>query len=439
MFRKLLIRLTLLNAGVIAVLFFFLIAGVYLFAQYDINRHSKNFLSRVAADVNAGRRPPMFPGPPPESPSPESQPETQFVRPAPPLDDDRPHPIIFYAKLDPSGAIVATSPTLPLSTAQLETLVQLAGQKSEPSSQLSFQGATYFLYSVERQDAPGRLLVFQNFEREHEVFRTVMTALAVIGVFCFIASLFGSLFLARRAMKPIQQSWVQQRDFLADASHELRTPLAVMQASLDVIESNPSELVSEQTQWLNNIGESVKSMAVLVESLLFLARIDSMQHPIDKKAFTLDLAIANATNPYIPLAATKKVNLTTDLEPNLFFMGDECRIKQVVGILLDNAIRHTPAGGEISVLLQRLNRIAQLTITDTGEGIPSTHLPKIFDRFYQVDPSRNKGGVGLGLSIAKCIIETHDGKIQAVSKSGAGTSFLIQLPLITSHKESPAS
>ena len=120
-------------------------------------------------------------------------------------------------------------------------------------------------------------------------------------------------------------------------------------------------------------------------------------------------------------------------------MGDECRIKQVVGILLDNAIRHTPAGGEISVLLQRLNRIAQLTITDTGEGIPSTHLQKVFDRFYQVDPSRNKGGVGLGLSIAKCIIETHDGKIQAVSKSGAGTSFLIQLPLITSHKESPAS
>lgn len=428
MFRKLLIRLTLLNASVIAVLFFFLIAGVYLFAQYDINRHSKNFLSRVAADINAGRRPPMFPGPTPESPP-----------PAPPPDDDLPRPVIFYAKLDPAGAIAATSSTLPLPSAQLEMLVQLASQKSESSSQLTFQGATYFYYSVERQDAPGRLLLFQNFEREREVFHTVMTALAVIGVFCFIASLFGSLFLARRAMKPIQHSWAQQRDFLADASHELRTPLAVMQASLDVIESNPNELVSEQTQWLNNIGESVKSMAVLVESLLFLARIDSMQHPIDKKTFALDLAIANATTPYIPLAATKKINLTTDLEPNLIFSGDEGRIKQVVGILLDNAIRHTPAGGEISVLLQRLNRIAQLTVTDTGEGIPSAHLQKIFDRFYQVDPSRNKGGTGLGLSIAKCIIETHAGKIQSISKLGVGTSFLIQLPLIASHKESPAS
>ena len=440
MFRKLLIRLTLLNAGVIAILFFFLIAGVYFFAQYDINRHTKTILARVAADINAGRRPPMFPGPLSGSPPQGSPPqELSPGPPAPPPDDDMPRPIIFYAKLDPAGAIVATSSTLPLSNAQLETLVQLAGQKSESNSQIVFQGATYFYYSVERQDAPGRLLVFQNFEREREVFRMVMTALAVIGVFCFIASLFGSLFLARRAMKPIQQSWAQQRDFLADESHELRTPLAVMQASLDVIESNPNELVSEQTQWLSNIGESVKSMAVLVESLLFLARIDSLQHPIDKKTFALDTAITNATTPYITLAATKKINLTTDLEPNLIFSGDEGRIKQVVGILLDNAIRHTPAGGEISVLLQRLNRIAQLTVTDTGEGIPSAHLQKIFDHFYQVDPSRNKGGTGLGLSIAKCIIETHAGKIQAISKLGVGTSFLIQLPLITSHKESPAS
>lgn len=452
MFRKLLIRLTLLNASVIAVLFFFLIAGVYLFAQYDINRHSKSFLTRVAADINAGRRPPMFPGPindpalnasPEERPAPPPPgtppPDLSFGRPGPPPDDDRPRPIIFYAKLDPAGAIVVTSPSLPLSTAQLETLIQLAGKRSESSGQIAFLDETYFYYSTERQDSPGRLMLFQHFERERQVFITVMTALAVIGVFCFVASLFGSLFLARRAMKPIQRSWAQQRDFLADASHELRTPLAVVQASLDVIESNPNELVADQSQWLNNIGESVRSMATLVDSLLFLARIDSMQHPIDKKTFALDTAIANATTPYIPLAAAKKINLTTDLEPNLSFWGDEARIKQVVGILLDNAIRHTPTGGEISVLLQRINRVAQLTVTDSGEGISSAHLPKIFDRFYQVDPARNKGGAGLGLSIAKCIIETHDGKIQAISKLGAGASFFVQLPLTTSQKESPAS
>jgi signal transduction histidine kinase len=431
MFRKLLIKLTLLNASVIAILFFFLIAGVYLFVQYDIDRHSKNFLSRVASDINSGRRPPMFPGP-----APDFQPGPP---PGPPPDEDKPRPIVFYVKLDPTGIITDASPSLPLPRTELEKLVKLAGERTEPSSQLAFQNATYFYYVVDRQDAPGRLLVFQNFEREAQVFRTVMTALAVIGVFCFVASIFGSMFLARRAMEPIQRSWLQQRDFLADASHELRTPLAVIQASMDVIESNQNELVSEQTQWINNIGESVKSMSVLVESLLFLARIDSLQHPIDKKTFALDTAIANAVTPYIPLAAAKSIELKTDLDTSLNLSGDEPRIKQVVGILLDNAIRHTSEGGKISILLQKMNRIAQLTITDTGEGIPCEHLPKIFDRFYQVDPARNKGGAGLGLAIAKCIVEMHAGKIQVVSKVGAGSSFFVQLPLTTAHTEHPAS
>ena len=435
MFRKLLIKLTLLNASVIAILFFFLIAGVYLFVQYDTDRHSKNFLSRVASDINAGRRPPMFPGPASDfQPGPPHGPP-----PGPPPDDDKPRPIVFYAKLDPTGIITDASPSLPLPRTDLEKLVKLAGERTEPSSPLAFQNVTYFYYVVDRQDAPGRLLVFQNFERETQVFRTVMTALAVIGVFCFVASIFGSMFLARRAMEPIQRSWLQQRDFLADASHELRTPLAVIQASMDVIESNQNELVSEQTQWINNIGESVKSMSVLVESLLFLARIDSLQHPIDKKTFALDTAIANAVAPYIPLAAAKSIELKTDLDASLNLSGDEPRIKQVVGILLDNAIRHTSEGGKISILLQKMNRIAQLTITDTGEGIPCEHLPKIFDRFYQVDPARNKGGAGLGLAIAKCIVEMHAGKIQVVSKVGAGSSFFVQLPLTTAHTEHPAS
>ena len=251
--------------------------------------------------------------------------------------------------------------------------------------------------------------------------------------FQLIASLFGSLFLARRAMGPIQKSWNQQRDFLADASHELRTPMAVVQASLDVIRSNPNELVSEQKQWLNNIGESVEEMATLVESLLFLARIDSQQHPIDKKTFALDQAITNALDPYKFLAETKKVNFAVSLTPGMELYGDEGRIKQVVCILLDNALRHTPAGGEIKVILQKINRSAQLTVSDTGEGIPMEHLKKIFERFYQVDPSRNKGGAGLGLSIAKCIVEAHDGGIQAISKVGAGANFFIRLPISTPH------
>ncbi len=452
MFRKLLLKLTVLNASVIGILFCALITGAYLFAQYDLNRHVEFFLSKVAADINAGRRPPMFPGPPgsgptkdssldsssgfpPDSPDPSGPPPPglPFGPPEEPREGEMPRPTLFYAKLDSTGAIVSTSASLPLAKDQLEELAQVVVQRPKPSGQVTFQNIVYFYHVTARTDSPGQLLLFQNFERERDVFRTIMTALVVIGVVCFIASLFGSLFLARRAMKPIQKSWTQQRDFLADASHELRTPLAVIQANLDVIQSNSDELVAEQTQWMNNIDESVKAMASLVESLLFLARIDSQQHPLDKKLFSLDQAIATAVGPYKLLAATKKVSLTTDLEQSLDFYGDEGRIKQVVGILLDNAIRHTTEGGSVNVVLKQINKSVQLSVSDTGEGIPLDQLNKIFERFYQVDPARNKGGTGLGLSIAKCIVENHDGGIQASSSPGSGASFFVRLPLAVQH------
>ena len=348
--------------------------------------------------------------------------------------DDFPQPpVIFYVKLATDGSIAATSASVPYSTAELADLVKKANREAHSSGKISFADSTHFYLRAERQDAPGQLLLFQNFDREQEVFRTLMTSLALIGVLCLVASWFGSLFLARRAMAPIQKSWTQQRDFLADASHELRTPLAVIQANLDVVKCNADEPVAEQTVWLNNIETSVKSMASLVESLLFLARMDSPQHPIQKKPFRLDQAVEKAVEPYKILAAAKSVTLSESLASGAEYFGDEQRIQQVLGILLDNALRYTPAGGTIEVLLQKFNRNLHITVSDTGPGIPVEHLAKIFDRFYQVDPARNQGGAGLGLAIAKCIVETHGGTIQAASKPGNGANFSINLPFSQPH------
>ncbi len=446
MFRKLLLKLTLLNAGVIAFLFCLLITGAYFVPERDLHRRSTFFLAKLAADINAGRRPPMFyrphadhPGadekgspPKPSADLPPGPPPGMPIDP--PEGDDFPQPpVIFYAKLDTSGNIAATSASVPFSADQLHMLVQNVKKKSTQSGQVDFLTSTYFYYQTERQDAPGKLLLFQNFDREQEVFHTLMTSLAIIGVLCLLASWYGSLFLARRAMKPIQKSWMQQRDFLADASHELRTPLAVIQANLDVIQSNADELVAEQSPWLDNIGTSVKSMASLVESLLFLARMDSPQHPIQKKPFRLDETIAQAVAPYKILAETKNVTLAESLAADTEVFGDEQRIKQVLCVLLDNALRYTPNGGKIEVILQNLNRNAHITVSDTGPGIPPEHLSKIFDRFYQVDPARNQGGAGLGLAIAKCIVENHCGTIQAFSKPGNGASFSVNLPTSRPH------
>ena len=446
MFRKLLLKLTLLNAGVIAFLFCLLIAGAYFVPERDIHRRSTFFLAKLAAELNAGRRPPMFfrphadrPGAdekkPPFKPSPDFPPGPP---PGMPMnlaegDDFPPPPVIFYVKLEPNGNIAATSASIPFSVDQLHALVQNVEKKSAPSGQLAFLTSTYFFYQTERQDSPGKLLLFQNFDREREVFRTLMTSLSMIGILCLLASWYGSLFLARRAMQPIQKSWTQQRDFLADASHELRTPLAVIQANLDVIQSNADELVAEQAPWLDNIGTSVKSMASLVESLLFLARMDSPQHPIQKQPFRLDEAIAQAVAPYKILAETKNVTLTESLAADTEVFGDEQRIQQVLRVLLDNALRYTTSSGKIEVILQNLHRNAHITVSDTGPGIPPEHLSKIFDRFYQVDPARNQGGAGLGSAIAKCIVENHGGTIQAFSKPGSGANISVNLPTSRQH------
>ena len=447
MFRRLLFKLTLLNAGVIAILFVVLILGAYLYANYEVNRHSTFFLTRIAEEVNSGQVPPFLrpspdapfqpPGPrPPDKKMPPLPPVIPGlpVKPAPPPDDSRPmKPVVFYVQTDAKGRITFSSEQQQLNEQQVQELVIAARERTSSNGRITFANSLYFYLAAPRADQPGTLFVFQDFDREYSVFQTIMNALAMIGLICFVFSLGGSLFLARRAMRPIRQAWDRQKDFLADASHELRTPLAVIQASLDVIRSNSDEQVSEQKQWLDNMGESVSSMANLVESLLFLARIDSSQHPIEKKAFALDKAIANAVELFKPLADAKEIQLLTALDSGISMFGDEARIKQVLGIILDNAIRHTPAGGKIEVLLQQYQRNAQLTVSDTGDGIASEHLSKIFERFYQVDPSRNKNGSGLGLSIAKCIVESHQGTIQALSRPNSGATFLIRLPLSKSN------
>ena len=434
MFRKLLLKLTFLNASVIALLFLTLISGVYFYAQNEINRRSIFFLSRMAAEINAGYPPPFLssssrrPAERGASPAPS---QTSLPGPPsiPPQEEEMPRPIIFYVQTDSSDKIIFSSEQQPLSAERLSSLLQNVQTRPLISGRILFDNTSYFFLVTPRSDNLGSLFIFQNFDREYNVFWTIMESLIIIGFLCFIFSLFGSLFLARSAMRPIRQSWNKQRDFLADVSHELRTPLAVIHANLDVIRSNSEEQVFSQKQWLDNIGESVGSMASLVDSLLFLARIDSQQHPIDKKTFALDKAIANVLEQFQPMAAAKKIQLVSEINPGINLMGDEARLKQVLGILLDNALRHTPSGGKIQVLLQQVQRNAQLTVRDTGEGISREHLSKIFDRFYQADPARNKGGHGLGLAIAKCIVETHAGAIQALSQPGEGAAFLIRLPL----------
>jgi two-component system sensor histidine kinase CiaH len=426
MFHKLRMQLTIINLIIIAALFLILTIGTYFFAENQMKNRAKNLSNDLIAGIQAGRIQDM----PIHGPFPFKRADH------PPNDDHHPpdypppeQPLIFFVKTSPDNKIFFESSTQPLQPSQLMNLVQETLQKKDTTGTIISQEISYFYFKTSLQDQSGTIILFQNFEHEMNLLRSLITALIIIGILCLLLSLVASLYLANRAMVPISITWEQQKNFLADASHELRTPLMVMQTHLEIVLGNQEETVASQNKWLQNMKEESEAMAKLVNGLLFLARADSQQQLIDKTDFSLSQVITRAIETLSPLAIAKGLKLNLFVSPEIKLHGDEGAIKQLVGILFDNSIRHTPPGGEISVSLHQSPQEITFTFSDTGEGIEKRHLGKIFDRFYQVDTSRSKGGTGLGLAIAKLIVETHRGSIQVASHTNLGTEFLITLPI----------
>jgi len=239
----------------------------------------------------------------------------------------------------------------------------------------------------------------------------------------------GSWLLSKVAIRPIQVAWQKQLDFTADASHELRTPITVIQTNLDLVIDNCDETVERQMKWLKNIEAENKRMARLVDGLLTLSRADTDQQLLEKETFMLDKAISEALTPFEPTANEKNIELNINIDSQIVFCGDMQRIKQLIVILLDNALNYTDFG-TVTIALAQSEKEITITVSDTGHGIEAEHINKIFDRFYRVAKTRNlnQNGSGLGLSIAKWIVQEHGGAIKVTSTLGVGTFFSIHLP-----------
>ena len=403
MFRKLRLQLMMVNLSVILLLFLLLITGTYFFVQARMLEGAEHFMDRFSQDLVMGK-----------------------VMDFPP--NHGPRPIVFFVKVDSLGEIVQTSSYMPLSNAQLSSLARETQQLGNSKGQLIFEQTAYYYRVTPLTSKEGAFILFQDFERDRSLLMALVTGLSITGLVCMLLSLLGSFYMANKAMVPIKKAWQQQKDFLADASHEFRTPLAVIQTNLELVRDNPEETVQSQDHWLSNIYEETLCMTKLVESLLFLARADSHQQLLSMTHMRLGQAVFAAAELFRPIAASKGVRLSLEIKTEFFYWGDEDKLRQVVSILLDNAIRHTATNDVITVNLDKSPQGVLLTVTDIGEGINPDHQDKIFERFYQSDFSRSKGGTGLGLSIAKWIIESHEGNIRVVSTLGKGSTFKIFLP-----------
>jgi signal transduction histidine kinase len=266
--------------------------------------------------------------------------------------------------------------------------------------------------------------------------RTLNTLLAVLlgggALVLLVAFGFGAIY-ASRALVPIRDSLAaqhtalrRQREFAADASHELRTPLTVIRSSIEHLRRHPTEPVAKVGAAVEDIEAEVEHLTALVDDLLLLARSDSGAVSLDRLPVDLGDVAAEAASSLDKPAASKGVRVVVDPEPAMV-VGDAVRLQQLVRILVDNAIRHSPAGGEVVIRVRPNGGSASLEIADQGPGVAPEDMPRIFERFWRA-PGAPTGGTGLGLAIAKWIVDRHEGRIVVGNRDQGGAVFSVNLP-----------
>ena len=242
-------------------------------------------------------------------------------------------------------------------------------------------------------------------------------------------SLFGflviSLIMTKIATAPVEKSWKQQKQLVADMSHELKTPLTVISANADIVLANRDSTVAEQEKWLVYIRQETERMTKLINEMLYLAKHYDGRAEEEMVPFDLSEAAESCTLPFESVCFENGVQFYTEIQPGLHMLGSPSAIKQVMMILLDNAVKYAGENGFVRFFLHADGDRVTLSVNNTGESIPPELIPHIFERFYRVDESRarDKGGYGLGLSIAKSIVDRHGGRITVKSDAETGSTF----------------
>jgi signal transduction histidine kinase len=292
------------------------------------------------------------------------------------------------------------------------------------------------IYSVAIARSDGAYVVQVLGERSSEVqlLSTLLSVLVVGGLAALLLALAAGWVYAGRALIPVRASMDRrdaalrrQREFTANASHELRTPLTVIRASVADLRRNRKQPVEKVGEALDDIDAEVSHLTALVEDLLLLARTDSGALALERSPVDLADVAAEAAGPLTPIALQRGVALEVDPRPAPV-VGDPLRLRQLVTILADNAVAHSPVGSTVSVRVRPEAPFAILTVEDQGPGIRDEDLPRLFERFWRAD-NAPAGGTGLGLSIAAWIVESHGGAITAANRPEGGARFEVRLAM----------
>ena len=299
-----------------------------------------------------------------------------------------------------------------------EEYTQTVQQKSQTTG---FQGI-YRYRVTETED--GEKYVFLDCRREISNFRTVLVTTISVSLLGLAAVFVLVVIFSRMVFRPVEESIQKQKRFITDASHELKTPLTIIDANTEVM-----EMESGESQWTKSTRKQIQRLSGLVQQLVTLSRLDEEKGLEEKCDFCISEAVSECVQPYEALAQAREKNLTLNIEENLSYTSDERPIRQLVGILMDNAVKYSAENGSIILTLKKKGKKIFLEVYNDADNLPQGKLDVLFERFYRLDSSRNSGtgGSGIGLSVAKAIVQAHKGRIAAENKNGKGLTITVVL------------
>lgn len=354
---------------------------------------------------------------------------------------------IFVLPLTSDGRVLFDpnpfTPPIPPDTQALATAL---GQGSDWRTIQLNDGSNVRLltYRLTRAGGPAALQLGRILTDQDRIMAQLTTVLLGLGAVSTVLLGLGSWWLAGRSLRPAQAAWERQQTFIANASHELRTPLTLLRASAEVAQRSLPANDNDSRALLGDVLHECDHMTGLVEDLLLLSRLDAGRLSMERLTIPLPDLLADVQRQVGRLAAEKQITLLVQGRDGAA-CGDPARLRQVLLILLDNALRHTPPGGTITLtttkdegrrakhadasLAHRPSSSVSIAVADTGSGIAPEHLPHIFERFYRADSARGaSNNSGLGLSIAKSLIEAQHGQINIRSAPGQGTTVVVAFP-----------
>ena len=402
MFKKLKIKFVLINMGLLTAVFIGIFGTIYLSTAYSMEKEMRMQLwSNIMV-------------------APQQKPITKNNR----MD------MTIKIDLDNTNEVVAVSSKLNTDDLDINDIVTKVINGSEDINTIKINGES-FAY-LKQDIGNGKRIVLMSKSFQQDMLWSLLRIFIGVGSLSLVVLFFISIYFTNKAINPLEETFKKQKQFIADASHELRTPLTIIKTNVSLLRENELETIQSQKKWINYIDSQASRMSTLINEMLSLANLDANRKKEERININLSKMLSDTLLVFEVVIFEKGLILEEDIVNDIFINGEKDQIKKLISILMDNAIKYTNDNGKILVSLKAERNKAKLIIKNTGEGIKKEHLEKIFERFYRVDDSRDRGtgGYGLGLSIAKAIVDDHKGKIHAESIINNETSFIVELPLI---------